>query len=259
MAIQNAVFTRTSSIVRRTGVLEIGITVAAYFVYSIVRALGADQEIEAKQRAVDLVQWERRLGIFWEVQMQSWVLGNETVIKVFNAIYAYGHFPLIYAVGIWLFIWHRSRYVLFRNAFLISGGIGLVCFLLLPTAPPRLLPWPGAMVDTLRMFSPINYQESGGFVNNYAALPSLHIAWNLLLAIAIFTTARNIVARAAACAMPVIMSVTVVVTGNHFILDIVAGVIVGLIGYGLALRVERHGWLFWRTWAREASDAQVAA
>jgi membrane-associated phospholipid phosphatase len=260
MAIQNSVVTRTSTIIRRTGVLEIGITVGAYFIYSIVRTLGANQEVEAKQRALDLVELERKLGFFWEVQMQSWILGNETVIKVFNAIYTYGHFPLIYAIGIWLFLWHRGRYVLFRNAFLISGGIGLVSFLLLPTAPPRLLPGVDRMADTLRMFSPINYQESGAFVNNYAAMPSLHIAWNLLLAIGIFTTVKNPIVRGLACCMPVIMSVTVIVTGNHYILDIVAGVVVALVAYWLALQVEKHGWFFIGRWfRRDAEDAQAAA
>lgn len=259
MAIQNRVVTRTSELLRRTGVLEIAITVGAYFIYSIVRTLGADQRLEARQRALDLVEWERRLGIFWEGQMQSWILGNETVVKVFNAIYTYGHFPLIYAVGIWLFLWHRGRYVLFRNAFLISGGIGLICFLLLPTAPPRLLPGVDRMADTLRMFSPINYQESGAFVNNYAAMPSLHIAWNVLLAIGIFTTVRNPFVRGAACLMPVIMSITVIVTGNHFIVDIVAGAVVAFVGYALALQVEKHGWFFWKHWSQPPDDAQAPA
>jgi hypothetical protein len=260
MAIQNRVVARTSDLLRRTGAFEIGITVGAYFFYSVARTLGANQEVEAKQRALDLVELERRLGFFWEGQMQSWILGNETVVKIFNAIYTYGHFPLIYAIGIWLFLWHRGRYVLFRNAFLISGGIGLICFMLLPTAPPRLLPGVDQMADTLRMFSPINYQESGAFVNNYAAMPSLHIAWNVLLAIGIFTTVRNPVIRAAACVMPFIMSITVIVTGNHYILDIVAGVAVAFIGYGLALQVEKYGWFFWKRWYGETpDDAQAAA
>jgi membrane-associated phospholipid phosphatase len=98
------------------------------------------------------------------------------------------------------------------------------------------------MVDTLHEFSAVNYEDAGKFVNNYAAMPSLHVGWNLLLGIAIATTARGLLVRAAGALMPVLMSVTVVVTGNHFFLDIVAGFAVAIVGLALALQVERLGW-----------------
>ena len=238
---------RTAEVIRRSGIWDLALVAVAYLLYRTVRGFVAGRADEATVHALHLVRLEQRLGMFWEARMQAWVISSETLIKLFNAFYVYGHFPLIVATGLWLFFFHRPRYVLFRNAFLISGAIGLVVFALFPLAPPRLLSWPYGMVDTLAVFSNINYNtQTGAFVNHYAAMPSLHCAWNLLLSIAIFSTARNLLARTLAVAMPVTMGFSVIVTGNHFILDVWVGVAVGLIGLVVALVLEKYGWRIWQ-------------
>lgn len=220
---------------------------AAFVLYYLVRGLVVERANEATSRAIRLVELEQRLGLFWETQMQAWIMSSEMLVKLFNGIYVYAHFPLVAAIGLWLFFFHRPRYVLFRNAFLISGAIGLVIFNLFPMAPPRLLPWPYGLVDTMAAFSKINYDmQPAAFVNHYAAMPSLHFGWNLLLGIAIIWTSRSLLARAFAVAMPIAMGLSVIVTGNHFILDVPAGALVALFGLAVALMLERHGPQIWQ-------------
>jgi hypothetical protein len=201
-----------------------------------------DRQVDATYNAVDLVHLQRALWLAHEADIQKLILWSEALVRVFNTIYTYGHFWLIGGAGIWLFYFHRERYTLFRNAFFISGAISLIAFNLVPLAPPRLLPGDFGAVDTLRMGSEINYETSGAFVNEYAAMPSLHIAWNLLISLAIASTTQNRYVRFACAAMPLVMATTVVVTGNHWILDAIAGYFVGMIGLGAALLLRNEGW-----------------
>ena len=232
---------RTAELIRKSGVWDLALIVAAFLLYYIVRGSVVDRATEATSRAIRLVELEQRLGLFWEGQLQAWVMSSELLVKLFNGIYVYAHFPLVAAIGLWLFFFHRNNYVFFRNAFLISGAIGLIMFNLFPTAPPRLLPWPYGPVDTMAAFSRINYDiQPAAFVNHYAALPSLHFGWNLLLGLAVVWSTRNIVARTFGAVMPIAMGLAVVVTANHFILDVLLGTVVALFGLGLAVLLELY-------------------
>lgn len=234
-------FDKLARLFHRFGGFDLGLMASAYFFYAIVRANASDQGTMAMARAKQIVWLEQKMGLFWEAELQSLTLASEFVTKFFNSVYSYGHFPVIGAVGLWLFVFHRARYVVARNAVLISGAISLLVFHLFPLAPPRLLPAGYGFIDTLRLYSSVNYHSAGDFVNQYAAMPSLHIGWILIVAIAVFTTVRNPVAKAAAVVFPMLMSIAVVVTANHYFLDIVGGVIVGLTGLFLAQQLDRHG------------------
>lgn len=238
------------------GVFDLALIVSAYFFYAIVRANASDQGAEAMMRAKQIVFLERSMGLFWESDLQSLILSSDALIKLFNAVYSYLHFPPIIAVGLWLFVFHRHRYVVVRNAFLISGALSLVVFHLFPLAPPRLLPAGYGFVDTLSLFEEVNYHSAGDFVNQYAAMPSLHIGWNLLTAIAIISIVKNPAVRGAAALMPVLMSIAVVVTANHYFLDIAGGVAVALIGLFLAVQLDRHGERIKRLFLGEREQSQ---
>jgi len=242
--------TRTFRFAQKVGVVELVLMGLAFVLYYMVRGFVVERAFEATSRAVRIFELEKHLGIwFWETKMQAWVMSSEILVQLFNNIYVYAHFPLIIIIGLWLFFFHRERYVLLRNAFLISGGIGLIIFNLLPTAPPRLLPWPlsDQVVDTMFAFSRVNYDmQPEAFVNHYAAMPSLHFGWNLLLGIGIILTVRHRVGTAFGVIMPAAMFLAVVVTGNHFMLDVLAGTVVALIGLGVAILIQRYGHRLWR-------------
>lgn len=233
---------RYAGLVWRNGLRELLLIVVAFFFYSIVRMGSNDRQVEATYNAVDLVQLQRTLWLAHEADIQKLILWSAFLVRVFNTLYTFGHFWLIGVAGVWLFYFHRDRYTLFRNAFFIAGAISLFAFNVMPLAPPRLLPGSFGAVDTLRLFSGVNYENSGNFVNEYAAMPSLHVAWNLLIALAIASTTQNRYVRFVCAAMPLVMATTVVVTGNHWILDCVAGYAVGMAGLGGALLLRKEGW-----------------
>jgi hypothetical protein len=249
---------RTSSWVQRVGILDLGLVVLAFFFYSAVREMAGARAPEATSHAMSLVQLEQSLGVFQEQALQDAVLSSTLLVRWFNGFYAYGFFPPIYAIGLYLFFFQRDRYIFFRNAFLISGAIGLLAFHLFPMAPPRLLPWPYGMVDTLSEFSKVNYHSGGGFVNEYAAMPSLHAAWNLLISMALITAFKNPAIKAIGFLMPVMMALAVVATGNHFILDIALGYVVAGLGLAGAILWRNHGWKLQRK-LFGPSEAEVPA
>jgi hypothetical protein len=233
---------RSWRFVHRYGLWDLAVMGAAFALYYWVRGLVEGRATEAFSRSIGIAQVERALGLFWEKELQALVMSSRFLVEAANAIYVYAHFPLIVAVGLWLFFWHRPVYALYRNAFLISGGIGLVFFTFLPTAPPRLLPWPYGLVDTMAALSPINYSmQPAGFVNQYAALPSLHFGWNLLLSLAVLTAARGRLLKGLAMTMPVFMGMAIVATANHYILDLALGAGVALLALALAQAWARHG------------------
>jgi membrane-associated phospholipid phosphatase len=240
---------RTVRFIRNIGLVEIFLVSVAFVFYYVSRGLVVERTAEATSRGVQIVELEQRLGIFlWETKMQAFVSSSELLAHIFNNIYVYAHFPLIGVIGLWLFFFHRERYVLLRNAFLISGGVGLIIFNLFPTAPPRLLPWPlsDQVVDTMVSFSKVNYDiQPAAFVNRYAAMPSLHFGWNLLLGLGIIWNTKHIWARAFGVIMPASMFLAVVVTGNHFFLDVVAGTVVALGGLAIAYLIEKQGHRLW--------------
>lgn len=241
------VASRTVSFIQKSGIWDLAIMVVAFLFYYLVRGAVAGRADEATSRAINLVALERKLGLFWEAEMQAWAMSSEIAIKIFNGIYVYAHFPLIAGIGLWLFFFHRKRYILYRNAFLVAGGIGLLFFSFVPMAPPRLLPWPYGLVDTMAAFSRVNYDmQPAAFVNQYGAMPSIHFAWNMLLGMALVEASRNLLFRALGVIMPIAMGLSIVVTANHFILDVLIGAVVGLIGLAAAVAWNRHGGRLWR-------------
>ena len=232
---------RAWTLADRAGIQEIVLVVAAFLVYFYIRGLVVGRADEAIARGIDLIELEQNLGFYWELEMQSWILDHYWAIKVMNWVYFWGHMPLVILFAFWLYIWHRRAYRLSRNAFLASGAIGVVMYALWPVAPPRLIPDAG-FIDTMALYDRVGYnaQETEAFVNPYAALPSLHFGWSLLLGFVVFRVTRFPPLKVLAVVWPVAMFFAIVMTGNHFIIDAIAGAAVSFLGFGIALVLE--GW-----------------
>jgi membrane-associated phospholipid phosphatase len=186
-----------------------------------------------------VVDLERDLGIYVEGTLQEPFLGSGALAAVANAVYIYGHWPVIVATMIWTAWRHRAVFLRLRDGMIVSGLLGMVVFVTWPLAPPRLADL--GLVDTIteentayRVLQPTQ------FTNQFAAMPSLHAGWDLLVGIAIVTAASTAVVKAIGYAMPVLMTVSVVVTANHYILDVVAGIALVLLGHAAALALERR-------------------
>jgi hypothetical protein len=214
---------------RREAVRELAIFAAAYLVYFGVRAFTEGTASIATQNAMDIIRFEQRLGIAWERAVQDVVVGSRLLLDAVNAVYMYGHWPVIVVTGVLLFRHQRHEYYHLRNAFLLSGLIGLVVFALFPVAPPRLTDMP--LVDTVTRHAE-GYRQivPPELVNQYAAMPSFHAGWNVLVGIAVFRATRNPLLRLVAIAGPLAMVAAVVATANHYVVDVAAGIAIVLAG-----------------------------
>lgn len=237
----------------RTTAQEVAFITAAALLYTLVRGLTDDRVPVAFANADAIISFERDLGIFVEPGLQAVVLGREFVIDVVNAVYI-AYWPIVVGALVWVMLRHPGHYPLYRNAVLTSGSVSLVIFALYPLAPPRFLPEHG-FVDTIASNS-AGYRDfnASALVNEYAAMPSLHVGWVLLVSIAIIKLGRSRAVRAIAAVLPVAMFGAIVLTGNHYIIDGIAGGVVVLVGLATARALRR-----WRAGAQPTISTRRTA
>lgn len=231
---------------------EILIVGIGYFIYSQVRGLAGDRVVDAFYNGYRVVQIEQDLGIFVERTLQALIVPKPLLLDIFNFIYVYGLFPILLPTAVFLF-WRRPRvYVLVRNAFLLSGAIAAVFFLLIPTAPPRLMGY--GFIDTLGGTLTPTYDSIPG-VNHFAAVPSMHVGWNFLMAVALYMALKGTRFRELVLLFPIVMFTATLVTGNHYIVDGLLGTLVAATALYLAYRIQR--WDDARTARKELQAAEA--
>ncbi len=222
----------------RRAATQLALIAAAALAYFGVRGLTEGSESTAIANADRLLDVEGAFGIDIEASLQGHILDHDSIVTAANWVYTWGHWPVIVFTLVWLYRQHRDSYTLLRNAMFISGAIGLAIFISFPVAPPRLMPT--GFVDTVTELSnSYRVLQPPSLINKYAAVPSLHVGWNLLVGILIFRTTRSRVAKLFALAGPAFMASAVVLTANHYIIDAVAGSLVALLGLTIAAIVRR--------------------
>lgn len=220
-------------------VRELALVGAAALCYFGVRNATVGSAPEAFANAARVERLERTLSIAWEAAIQGPLIGHRTALMLVNWVYIWGHWPVIIVTMTWLVLRHRTEFVRLRDAMMISGGVGMVVFALYPVMPPRLAGLD--LVDTVTQSSQAyRVLQPPAFVNQYAAMPSLHSGWDLLVGIAIVSAASSVWLHAIGFVMPMLMACAVVFTANHYILDVVAGVSLVLIAQVGALALERR-------------------
>jgi membrane-associated phospholipid phosphatase len=221
-------------------VRELLLIAAGFVGYFGVRAVTQGSAAAAAAHANTLTSFERWLGVYWEPRLQEAITDNRTVVTFMNWVYVWGHWPVIVAVAVWLYLRVPDEYRLIRNAFFISGGIGMVFFVFLPMAPPRLVD--AGLTDTVARYShAYRALQPPALVNRYAAFPSLHFGWDLLIGIALVRNASRWWLRGFGLVMPALMAVAVVLTANHWIVDVPAGGAIALLGLAAAILLRRRG------------------
>jgi PAP2 superfamily len=224
-------------------------------VYQGVRHLAIGHFGEAADHAEWVWRLERALYLPNEATMQRWVLGWPDAARLANLYYVGVHFPGTTVALVWLFLRHRAVYLRTRTELVLLTSAGLVVHVLFPLAPPRLVHDLG-MVDTMLAVGPSAYSSPNtGFANQYAAMPSLHIGWAILVAVAVLRASRSRW-RWLIVLHPVLTTTVVVVTANHYWLD---GIVAALL---LAVSVLLVRWLFGPRLRRAAArkvDAEAQA
>jgi len=242
----------------RRDLLEAAIVGVALLLYFTVRGLVADRPEAAYLHSKDILELQRTLGFLWEDDMNAWIADKKFWAQVMNLTYFYLHLPIIIPFGIWMYYFRRDKYTLTRDCFLASGAIALVIYWLYPVAPPRELgelaarfdpdapAYVTTWVDTMQRYLGYAYdtQSTRAFVNPYAAMPSLHFGWDLLLGLGLIHAFRGQsliwVAAPIGVLLPAFQVLSITMTANHYFLDAVAGGIVAVAGIGLAVVMERR-------------------
>jgi PAP2 superfamily len=220
---------------------------AAALAYFGVRNLTQGDLVTATANGARVSNAEQALGMEWGDDLQDAILGHPRLVTAANWVYIWGHWPVIIASLFWLHHRYPDAFRTLRNAIFISGAIGLIIFATFPVAPPRLVS--RDLVDTVTLRSS-SYRalQPPGLVNRYAAMPSLHFGWDLLVGLTLLRTSRALPIRLLGVILPIAMSLAVVATANHYVLDLPAGAIVALTGLALVPTVERLSALASQRW-----------
>jgi len=173
-------------------------------------------------------RFERAIHLPSETAIQRFFLPHPLLIQFFNLYYDSLHFPVLIACMAWLFVRHRDRYGRWRTTLVAFTGLCLAVQLI-PVAPPRMLASTG-LVDTAVLYHESVYTNTVGFdPDQLSSMPSVHVGWALLVAVAVITTAKSRW-RWLALLYPCMTTLVVIVTANHFWLDgIVAAAILALV------------------------------
>jgi len=210
---------------------QVLVVLAGALTYFLVRGATEASAGLARAHAAHLLDLERALHVDVEARFQSAVESSETVETLGNWIYIWGHWPVLIATMVWLVSRHRPQFLPLRDAMLISGFLGMLVFVSYPVAPPRLMP---GYVDTVTESSDAyRYLQPPPMVNQYAAMPSLHVGWAVLIFYVVASTGPRLVGVLAGIYAATTLTV-VVITANHWWLDgIVAVAILVMCAWGV--------------------------
>ena len=196
----------------------------AYWLYRIVRGQVDGRTAVAFENARHIVGIERALGLFVEPAVNSWAVAQEWLADATAWLYVNSHFTITTVALAYLYLRRNERFYFVRNMFMVAMGIALVGYLVFPTAPPRFLPELG-FHDAVAAFTGVDTQSSNVLFNPFAAVPSMHVAFALMLGFSMASMTRRVWVRALWWAYPLMVAFVVVATGNHWWFDAFLGAV----------------------------------
>src|SRR5258705_4953411 len=162
----------------------------AYWLYRLVRGLVYDQTVVAFQHARDLIHLERTLHVFVEPSVQTWAIGTGFVDDAASWMYLNSHFVVTTCTLAFVYMFRNEHFYFVRNMFMVAMGIALVGYVAFPTAPPRMFPELG-FVDSVADFTGVSESSVDALFNPFAAVPSMHVCFALMLSIPVVRMARH--------------------------------------------------------------------
>lgn len=221
----------------------------AYLAYRLVRGAVHGRSSDAFEHARELISFEQSLHAFVEPGIQAWAASQAWLLDCASWLYVNSHFTITFAALVFVYRFHNGSFYFVRNMFLISMGLALVAYLLYPTAPPRFLPEFGFR-DSVADFTGVT-QDSvavNALFNPFAAVPSMHVTFALMIGLPLAQLVRSRLLKVVWLCYPLLVTLVVVVTGNHFWMDAVLGgltaVASGYVAHGLLARARPHAWGF---------------
>ena len=218
---------------------EIFLCGALLIIYRTIRMVNKTDLRQAFVHAREVLRFEEWLGLPFEDNLQRFLLDHPTLIKLLNHYYIWFHFPVAIGLLLWLYLRHQDRYQSIRNLMAFVTFAALVIHLVFPLAPPRMM---SGFVDTMREFGPSIYPANAvdGAANQIAAMPSLHFGWAMIEAMAVISVLKSRW-RWLVLIHPVLMTLSIIATANHWWIDAAAAAVLVLIAIG--------SWRLLRVWA----------
>jgi hypothetical protein len=225
---------------RRDGLRQILIVLGAVQLYELGRrSIDPDWGV-AMANARRVVELEHAVFLGWERPLQDWFLQIPDVVQAMNVFYFVGHFLLTAVFFVWLYRRSPDGFRFYRDGFLAATFVAFLIHWQFPTAPPRLADV--GLLDTLRVLSGIDIgsDAASSYYNPIAAVPSLHAGYALGVGIGLWRFGRIRAVRALGALYPAVVVLTIVVTGNHFVVDALAGMAVLGLGFAAVAAVRRR-------------------
>jgi hypothetical protein len=198
----------------------------AYYGYSLVRGFADEPGVAATafDNARGIIALEQALGLFVEPSVQAWSNGSGLLIDAASWVYINAQTSVTVGALAWIYLFRNQSFYFVRNMMMTAMVIALLGYVLYPTAPPRFFPEWG-FLDSVSEFTGVEPASDGvnAMFNPYAAIPSMHVAFALMIGWSLSQLVRTRVARGFWWAYPVIVSYVIVATGNHFVMDAILG------------------------------------
>ena len=232
---------------------QITLFACAFLMYDLVRGLvehgSGYKPFGDAMRIIDL---ERALHIFIEPSVQAWALNEHWLMDGADWIYLNGHFFVTFAAMVYIYVRRNSSFYFVRNVLMMAMAIALIGYWLYPTAPPRLMPEWG-FTDAISQFVTggtgwIDNGPAKAFTNFYAAVPSMHVCFAVIIGWSMARLVSHRPARIAWSLYPLLVTFVVVATGNHYLTDVFLGVLTAaasaLLAHWLLARARPDVWAF---------------
>ena len=229
---------------RRGALSEIVLYVAAYLVYLMTRGLvHSDARAEGLVNGERIVSFQETLGFLWEPGWQAWAVENiKAVVVAMNWVYIITYWPVILLAAAVLFMKRRPDYHFYRTVVFVDLAGAMLTFMIYPVASPFAIP-AVELLDTIQEFGPTFYgsEDMASFYNISAAMPSLHFSWTVIMGVLFWSTLSGW-RRVLGVLYPVLTFFAIVLTGNHFILDAIAGGALALLSFGVVWLLRQTVW-----------------
>ena len=207
--------------------------------YQVARGVADRNPTRAFENGWRVIDVEQRLTGLRELTFQGWTESSHFLAELVSWTYWNSEFTVIGIALLWVYLRRNSAFTRFRNSILLANVLGLVGYVLLPTAPPRFFTSVG-FTDTLGQLGGLNH--GSGLVelasNPYAAMPSLHAADALIVGVVLASVTRHWALKILFLLWPVWVWFAVMATGNHFWLDVFAGIVLGTIALALVYQAQ---------------------
>jgi hypothetical protein len=211
-------------------VRQVALFVGAYLLYQLVRGLVDGNDVaKATWNAYKVINLERTLHVFVEPSIQAWAINNRWLMDIADSTYLNAHYVVTLGALVWIYLKRNDSFYFVRNMFMVAMAFALIGYALYPTAPPRLMPAWG-FTDSIQQFTGVTVEHgpSSALLNLYAAIPSMHVCFALMIGWPMVRLVKNPFAAVAWALYPLFITFVVIATGNHYLTDVVLGAVTAL-------------------------------